>query len=300
MVDTPLSQAPATQQRVLHDTRAILDAGELDAVRLDGQTWVVLRTTPTPTSGSGTVPGAFVDGSTGRLIDSATGHVVSPTAPLVIGYAGDYEIVTNLSGQPPAPNGQYAWQEPLAGIVRGLPRENVYHPFAQPGTVVGRYRPDVSDAAPFDPVYLIPDGWQAHVPEAVGAPGPAARADWLASANPLLSARALTALARDGQLDEPMLRARLAAVDGYPRALTHFLALRHAGRLGASALWSGLAADFASPDTDHRRAAALGLLTARLFVADATQAALGDRRPDSTLAEGDAYVGTILALLDPR
>ena len=293
MVDTALSQAPGTEQQVLHDTRAVLDASELGAVRATaGQTWAVLRTTPGPNSGSGTIPGAFVDGSTGRIIDSATGAEVGPDTQPVAVYTGSYQVLAILSGQLQA--GDYAWQEPLAVEVRDLPRESVYHPFALPGTVVARYRPEATDAAPFDPVYLIPDGWETHVPAAV------AETSVVDSANPLLAARALTALARDKSLDEPTLRARLDRTDGYPRALTHFVALRDAGHLGGAALWAALATDLADPEPDHRRAAALGLLTARLFAPEATRAAIGDRLPDPASATDDTYLGVILALLNPR
>src|SRR5260370_38778106 len=97
MVDTPLSQAPATQERVLHDARAVLDVSEFDVTLLTEGSWVVVRLVPAPHSGSATGRGAFIEGGTGRPVD-ASGRSIDETSRTVAAvgqgtswYAGSYE-----------------------------------------------------------------------------------------------------------------------------------------------------------------------------------------------------------------
>src|SRR5271169_6532640 len=102
MVDTPLSQAPATRDRVLHDARAVLDVSEFDVTQLPEGLWAVVRLVPALHSGSATVSGAFIDGDTGRLVDAAGRSVSEPPGTAAsagrgtIWYEGSYEITAAL------------------------------------------------------------------------------------------------------------------------------------------------------------------------------------------------------------
>jgi hypothetical protein len=313
MINTPLTQAPATPGRILHDTRAVLDACDLDLSQIGAnpaEVWVVLRTAPAEHSGSTTIPGAMIDGDTGRLVD-ASGAEASLERPAVVVYEGSYEVLTVISGHPPAMAGRYSWREPLQPVARGLSREHVYDPFARPGTVVCRHDQAEHDIAPFDQVHLLPEGWERHIAEAVPAPREPSEETlrgWLTSPNPLLFTRAVTLLARGKRLDEPLLRSLLDRTNGYRRAVLHFVTLRDPEHLGAEAVRAGLDADFAAgSEPDHRRAAALGLLTARLFAPEATADAVAGWAPlsrpagllDAAVVAEDPYVREAFTLLTP-
>jgi hypothetical protein len=311
MVETPLSQAPATREQVLHDTRAVLDVSEFDATQLGAGSWVILRTVPAPHSGSATVSGAVIDGDTGRLV-AESGGASAPAGYGTVWYEGSYEITSALSGPTPPASGRYSWREQQPVVVRGMPREYVYNPFARGGTVLCQLDPAAGETAPFSHVYVLPEGFEAYVQEAALAAsdlaGGAETLDrWLASRNPLLSTQAVRELARGQRLDEPSLRSMLEAADGYSRAVLQFTALRDAQYLGAGVLRSAFDADFAQgSETDHRRAAALALLTAQLFAPQAAVSIADQiplRRDGGLLAAAavadEPYVREAITVLTP-
>lgn len=320
MVDTPLSQAPATRDRVLHDARAVLDVSEFDVTQLTEGSWTVVRLAPAPHSGSATVSGAFIDGDTGRLVDAAGRSVSEPpgTAPSAghgtIWYEGSYEITAALGGQPAPASGRYSWREEQPMIVRGIPRERAYNPFARGGTVLCQFDPGAGDTSPFSRVCVLPEGFEAYVAEAAraageqaGGPSPQALERWLTSRNPLLFTQAVRETARGQRFTEQSLRSMLQTADGYNRAVLHFTAVRDAQYLGAGILRSGFDTDFApGSDPDHRRAAALALFTAQLFAPQAAALVTGELpvHPDRGLLAAaavaeDPYVRAAIAVLTP-
>jgi len=311
MVDTPLSQAQATRERVLHDARAVLDVSEFEAAQMGMGVWVVLRVMPAPHSGAATTNETVLDGDTGRLVDQS-GAEASLAGPAVVRFEGAYEITSALSGPPPPASGRYSWREQQPAVVRGMPREYVYNPFARGGTVLCQLDPAAGETTPFSHVSLLPEGFDAYVQEAARAAseltGGVETIDrWLASRNPLLSTQAVRELARRQRLDEPSLRSMLETADGYIRAVLYFTALRDAQYLGAGVLRAGFDADFAQgSETDHRRAAALALLTAQLFAPQAA-ASIADqialRRDGGLLAAAaiadEPYVRETIAVMTP-
>jgi hypothetical protein len=320
MVDTPLSQAPVTRDRVLHDARAVLDVSEFDATQLNEGLWTVARLVPAPHSGSATARGAFIDGDTGRLVGPSGRPVSEPPGTAAsagyatIWYEGSYEITTALGGQPAPASGRYSWREERPVIVRGIPREHAYNPFARGGTVLCRFGPGPGDTSPFSRVCVLPEGFEAHVPDAAraaselaGGPSPEALEGWLTSRNPLLSTQAVRETARGQRFTGQSLRSMLGTADGYNRAVLHFTAVRDAQYLGAGVLRSGFDTDFApGSDPDHRRAAALALFTAQLFAPEAAALVTGEllvHRERGLLAAAavaeDPYVREAIAVLTP-
>jgi len=277
MVDSPLSLAPATAQRVLHDVRAVVDVCDMDLERIgasDTGASVVLSTTPDPHTGSTTIPGVFIDGETGRMVDR-DGVAADLNQPGMLLREGRFQVLTVLSGATSTRDGRYSWTQPLAIRTRGVTRQAVFDPFALGGTVVCRYHPDA--AAPFEDVRLLPEGWETQVADAVQVTRrvvrqqPAARPagtelrDQVESANPILFAQSINALAEAGGIDSPLLASLYDRLREYRRAVLHFVTLRHPQPSIAAAVRNQLQADLGGTDRDRRRAAALGLLAARLF-----------------------------------
>ena len=56
-------------------------------------------------------------------------------------------------------------------IVRGIPRERAYNPFARGGTVLCQFDPGAGDTSPFSRVCVLPEGFEAYVAEAARAAG---------------------------------------------------------------------------------------------------------------------------------
>lgn len=306
MTETTLPRALTTSQRVLHDARAIADACAASTFS-SSPAWVraVLRTSPAAHSGSESVEGVFLDLATGAFVDRDGAPASFEGRPSIVRYEGTYEVLSVLSGRPEALSGQYSWTEPLTER-RDITGRDIFDPFALPGVVACRYDPG-APGAPFDEVRLLPEGWHVHAAEAElapSAPHPVAARRWLNGPNDLLFARAVRSLARARELDAALLAAVRTQAGGDRRAVAHFVTLTSTPRLAGMAL----AADLASgSDPSHRRAAAAGLLAARLFAPEATAAAIVGWPPamtpggllDPALTVGDEYVHEAFALLSP-
>lgn len=273
MIETTLSRAPATPERVRHDARAVSDVCRAAPSAADSALVIAaLRTQPAEHSGSASVAGVYLDAATGRVVDSAGAPADLAGRPSILRYEGSYVVLTVLSGPAQALSGRYAWTEPLAVRRRGLTPADVYDPFGRPGVVVCRYDP-AAQGAPFDQVRLLPEGWQADVAAARAAAEPAlpAARQWLTGPNDLLFARAASTLAGAGQLDRRLVETVRGQANGYRRAVLHYLTLASARQPGQV---SELEADLAGAEPDHRRAAAVGLLAARLFAPEAATVAV--------------------------
>ena len=273
MIETTLSRAPATPERVRHDARAVSDVCLAGPAAADSdQVIAVLRTQPAEHSGSASVAGVYFDAATGRVVDSAGAPADLTGRPSILRYEGSYVVLEVLSGPAQALSGRYAWTEPLAVRRRGLTPADVYDPFGRPGVVVCRYNP-AAQGAPFDQVRLLPEGWQADVAAAQAAAEPTVPAarEWITSPNDLLFAQAASALAVAGQLSQGLVETARGQADGYRRAVLHYLTLAFARQPGQV---SALEADLSGAEPDHQRAAAVGLLAARLFAPEAAAAAV--------------------------
>jgi len=286
MTETPLSRAPVTPERVLYDARAVADVCAASVFSSDpAHVRAVLRTSPAAYSGAASV-------EQGQSIRQ---------------FEGSYEVLAVLSGRPDVLSGQYAWTEPLPARSRGITPDEIYHPFARPGVVACRYDPGAR-GAPFGQLRLLPEDWHVHAVEAGQAPSEphaATARRWLSGPNDLLYARAARSLARSGQFTPALLATLRGQAEGYRRAVLHFVTLASSMRpAGTDALTADLAP---GSDPGHRRAAAAGLLSARLFAPEATAAAISGWPPamtpggllDPALIAGDDYVREAFAVLSP-
>ena len=311
MPDTQLSRAPAIDERVLFDARAVADVSAAETADASpAPVQAVLRTRPARHSGSASLEGVFLDAATGRFIDASGAPASLEGVRGIVRYEGSYDVLAVMSGPGNALPGRYSWTEERQVRRRGRrtdPR-GAYDPFARPGEVACGYDPAAA-GAPFSDVRLLPQNWYLHAPEATTAPtepDAATARRWLTGPNHLLFARAAGVLARTGELDRALLANVRALAHGYRRAVLHYVMLISPRRLGGSA---ALAADLASGgEPSHRRAAALGLLAARLSGSRTTVAPVTGWPPittrggllDPVLIAGDSYVREAFAMLTPR
>jgi hypothetical protein len=308
MTETPLSRAPVTPERVLYDARAVADVCAASAFSSDpAQVRAVLRTSPAAHSGSASVEGVFLDAATGTLVDSMRAPASLEGRQAILRYEGTYEVLAVLSGRPDVLSGQYSWTENMAEYRGPINPRDIYDPFGRPGVVACRYDPGAR-AAPFDQVRLLPEDWHVHAVEAEQAPSEphaATARRWLSGPNDLLYARAARSLARSGQFTPALLATLRGQAEGYRRAVLHFVTLASSMRpAGTDALTADLAP---GSDPGHRRAAAVGLLSARLFAPEATAAAISGWPPamtpggllDPALIAGDDYVREAFEVLSP-
>jgi hypothetical protein len=319
MTSTPLALASPTSERLLHDVRAVADAVDVDLARIGAdpaEVWVVLETTPALGSGSASVRDAWLDAETGEVVlpegDTAANAIVIRE--------GKWRVISVLSGTPPASSGLYSWTEPRRHRTRGLPREDLYDPFASATRVLCRVEASGGAGVSFHDVSVLPEGWDNHVADAINAvprlgdvlapPTDAAAVErgkvLLTSPNPLVFARALAALAKAGAVDRETHEQLLGRERGYRRALVHYVTLRHADP-GSAPWMMALIQEDLTGDPDQRRAAALGVTAAWLLApgpmsasfADFSPTARPDLLPSHAKACDDAYVRQALTLLAP-
>lgn len=316
MSNGSLASARPSAARLLHDVRAVADVADFDLakpVSASSELWVVMRTDPGPTSGSATVSGTWIDAATGVITSAQTS--TEPVASVT--RDGEWHILSVLSGASDMKTGRYEWTEPRVQRTRGPTRDDLYDPFAHPAHVVCRFDPERS-AAPFTEVTVLPAKWESHVRQAVvearatGAPGGGTgsgsqaeleRARSLVnSSNPLLSTRGMAVLARHGALTDDLYEELLGSVHDYPRAVLHYVAIRHPHGDGVARRRSMVERDLAG-DTDARRAAALGIATATVFGPRVSSGGAGPA-PPVTHAEllraappDDDYVSEAMALV---
>jgi hypothetical protein len=276
MMNSALSTAQPTRNQVLHDVRAVIDVADVDltAVRSDpAEYWAVLAISPQPHSGSATLRDAVIDGGTGRVVGLAEPDA-SWFEPVLI-REGEWRVVTALSSGTPVSSGSYSWAEPQRLLTRDRLRADIYDPFSLPATVLCRLEP-VPAPISFHEVSVLPVGWANAVAEAVsGAIAARARAQpssvaahqqlrsWLSSPYPLLFSVATAALIRDHILDGDMFDELLDQLSGYRRAVFHYVTVSVGQYLGHDRLTESLTRAWANPnESDHRRAAVLGLIAA--------------------------------------
>lgn len=120
--------------------------------------WVIALIRPDPGSGAATVPGAYVDGDTGAL--------VNPTqADAVLVKKGQWETVgTSPTG---SNRGRYEWHEALDRRLRTLSPEDLYSPFVYGGTVVFTLTAPSEDGEPFGAARLLFPEWSRSVEDAL-------------------------------------------------------------------------------------------------------------------------------------
>jgi hypothetical protein len=140
------------QIMVLHDIRAVHDIAAmrwLSPPISQGQ-WIIARIEPDPDSGAGTVPGGYIDGSTGQF-------VAPPDTPPVVVKRGAWTVLAGGT-ESAGTIRRYDWSEPIRESERTLQAEEMYSPFVRGGVIL--FRPgETPGAAGFfqDVVLLFPE-----------------------------------------------------------------------------------------------------------------------------------------------
>jgi len=139
--------------QALHDLRAIHDVVSLRAERIAAAAWVIVELRPDPYSGGAMTVGASVDGTTGKLIDDATGRELAPEeARTGLVFSGEWKIVDGSAGR-------YSWVEPPKLRLQGLSAKDLYDPFAQGGVVLCDLDLQQAGREQFGRVRLIFPAW---------------------------------------------------------------------------------------------------------------------------------------------
>jgi hypothetical protein len=318
MIETNLSSAPSTEEQFLHDVRAIADVVDINlaAVGMDAEAlWVVVQTFPEAHSGSATLHDVAINGATGRLVGAGlrTGGLQADVVR-----EGKWRILEVLSGTPPTTSGHYNWSQPWQLLTRGLSREDVYDPFIHPATMLCLIEPASAGRSSFHQISVLPEGWAELVADAVSAAHqiglspdePATEATYgrlrslLESPNELLLSTSIAALTRGQALDADTHDELLGRLNGYQRSVLHYMTLCHGQYLGRARIIGSLARAWEpSVASDHRRAATLGLVAARLLAPRSAIASIASLAPTERLADragiplDDGYIQRGLELL---
>ncbi|MFO1448493.1 MAG: hypothetical protein U1F61_10080 [Opitutaceae bacterium] len=221
--------APAIERVVWHDCRMIHDCSLLTLAELTAEPtnqWVVATVEPAPDSGSATIPGASIDGKTGKVVVPAGGDAV-------IQKKGVYERQA-AHGIDWVAKGTYSWTEPLDKRTRGLMPEDCYSPFAQGGVIYFRPVAGKPGLALFGRVRLLPPEWAVPFPQAAayvrtqpGVPTSDLLKRMLTSQNAVLALLAYRELVVEHRLSGPELLAPLERARGPLRAVMARLVLDH-------------------------------------------------------------------------
>ena len=281
-LDMPPTLPPQqAEYALLHAARAVHDTASVRFTdfAIDGRpSWVLATVTPSPRSGSATIPGAH--------LDARTGEVVAPSgARAVLVKEGTWKPVVAARPSQAMTQNTYSWTESLAQRKRTLLPEDYYSPFTHGGAILCRPTPGAAGIDQFGPVRVLLPGWEGYVPSASafaegypalltdGAVGPAdgAQIDQLASQdNKLLAVLAFRSLLRGGRMNPSVAQAQLARVETDVLAILVYLVITGPapGSPGVS-LRDIHGAVTALRDLDRSRAIALGAFAAGLFRGDA-------------------------------
>jgi hypothetical protein len=239
------SAPPEMTDQQLYDTRVTNDMSALrfEDVEKSGQDdWIVIKIMAGQFSGSGTIVGAAIEAETGRMIEASTGSLLTaPAGQMGIVEAGSWQLVSAVGNYTGTRAGEYTWIEPVQSRIKGLEPQHLYRPFAKGGTVLCRHNRGLSDIGEFNPVYLLPSGWESAVrpayesyqqhPELFAGPSLRSQPDGLVqllhSDNPLVSTHAFRAMLENGLLSTQLLEDALGRSAGYQRAILVYLLLLH-------------------------------------------------------------------------
>jgi len=221
--------APAIERVVWHDCRMIHDCSLITLAELSGEPanqWVLANIEPAPDSGSATIPGASIDGKTGKVVVPAGGDAV-------VQKKGTYERQAVHGMEWPA-KGSYSWTEPLDKRTRGLIPEDCYSPFALGGVVYFRPAAGKPGVDLFGRVRLLPPEWAVPFPQAAayvrsqpGVPTSDLLKRMLTSQNAVLALLSYRELIAEHRLTGPDLLAPVERARGPLRAVMARLILDH-------------------------------------------------------------------------
>jgi len=150
-------QIVGRDERIAHDV-AVFNFRQIAAP----QTWVVADVKPDPRGSYSTIPGAYIDGNTGKMISP-------PDARLVIVVRGSIAILSTLSGKV-TPMTHYEWQaRPVIEVSSRGRKEGGTYFFHDGlgGTTIVRINEKAAADQKFSPAYLIPREWASFVAPAL-------------------------------------------------------------------------------------------------------------------------------------
>lgn len=154
MSATPPPRSQDATILLLHDARAVHDTASIrhrDYMLQGTPAWIAADILPGARSGSGTIPGASMDG-TGKLRNP------NNAAPEML-KEGKWKAVSNSSHAQAAASGEYAWSEEAGQAKRTPDPEDYYSPFVNGGTVIFKPVAGATGIDQFGSVHLLFDGW---------------------------------------------------------------------------------------------------------------------------------------------
>lgn len=163
LADTPPTQQQ-TEYAVIREARTVHDTATLqlaDYRMIAESSWIIATVTPTPDSGSASVPGAYIEAETGR-------YITPEKSEMVLLKKGSWRAIAAGSEHAPV-TGQYAWDEPINRRTRAASPEDFYSPFAHGGTIVFQLEPHADAAKRFGACHLIFPEWTQATAESLKA-----------------------------------------------------------------------------------------------------------------------------------
>jgi hypothetical protein len=230
--------------QLFHDTRAVHDTA---MIRFDqdhspdvenSKPWVVVRITAAPGSGSARELDTAVDIRSGLLISTRTGQPVSgENTQTVIGEEGTWQVVLTLEPFDHARYGTFSWREPVSNRERKLRPCDVYSPFAKGGVILCKIHPEDHGPSHFNPVHLIPAGWEQSLEvgydivrenrrvfyDPLTPDRQTALVRLVSAQNPIAALIAFRQLLNLNRVDAELLHSTLFRLEGFRRALFVYL-----------------------------------------------------------------------------
>lgn len=151
-----------TEARAVHDT-ATLKLPDYQTSS-NGSGWVVAVIEPAKDSGTVQVPGAYVEGETGKIVQPAG-------AQSVVVMKGAWRALAAADSSVPS-RGDYSWSEVPKQRIRIPAPDDFYSPFKKGGTVIFQWEPSAEGKAQFGATRMIFPEWAQDAAETLkSAPG---------------------------------------------------------------------------------------------------------------------------------
>jgi hypothetical protein len=201
---------------------------------------------------------------------------------LVMVMEGSWQVIAVLGQPAEVAGGTYSWNKWESPHARRkqLAAKDYYSPFMRPvGKAVCGYDPHARGAARFQPIFLIPDGWEKEVvpawesckkaPEILARKAPLRReavVELLNGGDRLLSIMAFRRLLESNAIEPDTLRAALGTPDPNRRAAATYVVLKAPEGTSKTGLLEVIhRRSEACKDADEARPTALGASAAALF-----------------------------------
>ena len=257
---------------LLHEVRATHDVSSLPlhAVgREGGATWLLIRVTPSASSGLATM--TDYEDKTGGLRHG-----------LVVVVDGAWEVLSGVNARTEIKGGGYHWETPIDRLDGRRPRtaDMYYSPFARHGgMLLCRHNPGAKGAAVLEPMFLMPPPWEKAVlpayafckkaPQVLDPKAPLKRdtvVELLNGDNPLLAVMAFRRLLESNALAPEVAEAVLRSARAHKRAVVTYMVLVLSDEPRRARLVEAVRSAFAGCEgADEARPLAVGAFAAALF-----------------------------------